>query len=167
MKAPSNLIHAKLDHIIYLCRNMRPDEVEQLHAFMSVEDEHGDYDPDVLAAYFIAKTGPKFTVVGADGFPAVCGGYDMVAEGVWQSWMVGSMSGWETNWRSITKSTRWLMSTLFATGAHRLQTSAIGSRCRAHEWYVKSLKMKHEGIQRGFGRNGEDVYLFGVLAGEL
>jgi hypothetical protein len=167
MRAPSNLIPMKPIHVLYLCERMRPDEIEQLHAFVNIEGADGEYDPDAAAKLFLNKQGPQFTVMGADGFPVVCGGYDMSIDGVWQSWMVGSMEGWEKNWRSITKASRWLMWSLFQNGARRLQTSAIASRCQAHEWYIRGLGMKHEGVQRGAGLNGEDIHLFGILAEEF
>lgn len=167
MRAPSCLVPLTPLHVIYLCERMREDEIEQLKAFTHLEDADGNYDPNAAARMFLAKSGPQFTVMGRDGFPAVCGGYDMAADGVWQSWMVGSMDGWEANWRTITKSSRWLMWSLFRTGARRLQTSAIASRCQAHEWYVRGLGMTHEGVQRKAGLNGEDVHHFGILAEEF
>jgi len=162
VKAPSNLIRTDWRHIAWLCERMRPDEIEQFRAFFDVEVE-GQYSPDLAARVLLAKQGPQFTVMSADGTPAVAGGWDLIAEGVWSAWMVGSMAGWDENWRSITKSSRWLMSELFKTGARRLEMAAIASRCQAHRWYERGLGMSEEGIKRGYGRNGEDVHLFGVL----
>ena len=52
------------------------------------------------------------------------------------------------------------MQGLFDAGARRLQTGALASRTKAHEWYVRGLKMKPEGVCEGFGLGGEDMATF-------
>lgn len=158
MRAPSNLVETTLEHLVYLCRRMRPDEWDQIRAFYDIDD------PDQVAAMIYAKASAKFTVLHEDGTPAVAGGWDCIAPGVWQAWMVGTLVGWERQWRSITKASRWMMATMFERGiARRMEMQSIASRVCAHQWYIDGLKMRFEGVKYGFGRNGEDVHFFGVL----
>jgi hypothetical protein len=162
MKAPINVIPTTLAHLVYLCRNMRADEAEQLRAFY-VE---ADCEPDILAARLYAQPGPRFTTM-IDGLPAVAGGFTLTNGTVWQSWMVGTQIGWDRGWRSITKATRWLASEMFRTGATKLETCAIASRCPAHGWYARALHMTPEGVRRQYGLRGEDIHWFGVTSEEF
>ena len=161
-KPPSNVIACRNAHLQYLCDRMRPDEIEQYIALTHAKV----YDPEVAAAGFINTPGLKFTVIGKDMLPTASGGYQEVAPGVWQSWMVGSIDGWEREWRSMTKATRWLMGGLFEMGARRLQTNALASRTRAIDWYERSLGLVREGTWRQYGANGEDVALFSRVRGD-
>lgn len=159
-RPPSNVVPCRNAHLQYLCERMRPDEIEQYLALTGAKD----YDPDVAARGFQNLNGLKFTVLGPDGLPVAAGGYEEVQPGVWNSWMVGSMEGWGTSWRSMTKATRWLMDGLFEMGARRLQTQALASRARAIEWYERSLGLQREGTLRKLGRDGEDVACFARVA---
>lgn len=160
-KPPRNLIACRNGHIVYLCANMRADEIVQYEALTGYK-----FDPEVAAAHMIALPGLKFTVVGPDSIPAAAGGYHEIIPGVWQSWMVGTEEGWRTSWRSITKATLWLIEGLLEQGARRLQTTALESRVQACEWYTRALGLKMEGVHRAFGANGEDVLAFSRIAGE-
>lgn len=159
-KPPSSMIRCRNTHILYLCENMRADEREQFCALRG--DDH--YEPDAASAVLINLPGLKFTTLDEDGYPAAAGGYHEVAPGVWQSWMVGSESGWTNHWRSITKGSRWLMDQLFAMGARRLQTNVLAKRTQACQWYIDGLKMQYEGTRRQFCPNGEDIAEYARLA---
>lgn len=159
-KPPSNMVECKNVHLTYLCERMRPDEIEQYLSITGAKT----FNAEVVSRGFMNIPGHKFTVLGKDGLPVAAGGYEEVAPGVWQSWMVGSCEGWATHWRSITKATRWLMDGLMEMGARRLQTTALASRTKAIEWYVKSLGLSYEGTWRKFGKNGEDVACFARVA---
>jgi len=159
---PSNVVLTKNWHLTYLCEQMRPDERDQFVAFSFAEG----YDPEMAAKQLIGLSGVKFTGLGKDGMPIYAGGFFELRPGVWESWMVGSMEGWATHWRHMTKTARWLMQSLLDTGARRLQTSVLASRVKTCEWYVRSLGMVHEGTQRQFGRNGEDVACFSRVKGD-
>jgi hypothetical protein len=161
-KPPSNVIPCKNWHITYLCEQMRPDEREQYVALSFA----AAYDPEIAAANLINLQGPRFAVLGADGMPVCAGGFHEIQPGIWQSWMVGTMDGWSTHWRSMTKAARWLMQALFDNGARRLQTNALSSRTAACLWYTRSLNLKFEGVLRQYGRNGEDVSCFGRVRGD-
>lgn len=155
-RPPSNVVPCRNVHLMYLCERMRPDEIEQYRALV----DGREYDPETAARNFMLAGGHKFTVLGPDGFPAVAGGYEEVFPGVWQSWMAGTMAGWATSWRSITKASRWMMDGLFELGARRLQTNALASRAQTIEWYERSLGLVREGTWRAYGSKGEDVAIF-------
>ena len=159
-KCPSRVVKTRPLDILFVAQNMRPDEIEQLIAIRDVEG----YDPDETAVWFMNKLGPKFTLLDKNGLPICVGGYEPVLPGVWQSWMLGTMEAWETDWRSITKACRWLAEELFLAGARRLQCNALASRTAACEWYVRSLKMTPEGVWRKFGLQGQDIACFSRLA---
>lgn len=164
---PANLFPARTEDVFHVCRQMRPDEIAQLRAFYACDADDGTFDADAVAVMLLSKPQPRYVVVQDDGKPAVCFGLEMVSEGVWQPWMAGTAEGWERNWRSITKCCRWVLHGLFATGARRMQMSAIASRTGACQWYERGLLMKREGLLRHFGRNGEDIVVFGVVAEDL
>jgi len=139
---------------------MRPDEIEQYVALTNADF----FDPDVAARGLMNIPGVKFTLAARDGFPIVSGGYQEVNPGVWLSWMVGSMDGWDKHWRSITKATRWLMDGLLAEGARRLETVVLSSRTKTIEWYERSLGMEFEGKKRAYCRDGQDLSMYVRLA---
>jgi hypothetical protein len=151
-RPPSNVIECRDPHLYYLCERMRPDEIEQYLALTGA----AAFVPEVAARGFAAIGGLRFTVLGPDGFPAAAGGYSEVEPGVWQSWMVGSIEGWRTSWRAMTKATLWLMDSLLDMGARRLETSALASRVAATQWY-EFLGMQYEGTWRRRAANGADV----------
>lgn len=157
---PKNLVKAKHADILLLCQNMRPDEIEQMQAFFDLDE----YDADAAALILMNKQGPKFTLLDNNGHPVCSGGWEPVGHGIMQSWMVGTMAGWDRHWRSITKSSRWLMDTLLDNGIRRLQTNALASRVDACRWYTDGLKMQPEGIWRKYGRQGQDVAAFARVA---
>ena len=159
-RCPANVVQTTLPDLVMLARAMRPDEQEQIRAFA------GTFDPDTFAAGLMLRPGPKFTLLDAAGNPVVAGGYMPTTEGVMDSWMVGTMDGWGTHWRSITKASRWMMDTLLEGGIRRLQTTVLASRVQTCQWYMKSLKMTPEGVWRGYGQQGQDIALFSRLAGE-
>lgn len=156
---PERVRECRLLDLIHVCRNMRPDEVEQTLAFGYREQ----YDPEATAAALYSSPGPKVTIVGKDGMPILCGGAMEIGPGTMQGWQVATMDGWEQDWRLITRVTRWFMGEMFASGTRRLQIIALVSRVNACAWYKKGLKMTAEGVTRGYGRNGEDALTFARL----
>jgi len=167
MKTPSYIVPCSLWHLVYLCENMRADEIEQYLALTGAEK----FDPAVAALGMgnMAAAGPAFSVVVKDDqgrqLPISAGGYTEVIPGVWSSWMVGTQAGWDKHWRTITKATIWVIDFMFNDmGARRLQTNALASRNEACWWYEKSLKMLPEGVWARFGKNGEDVACFARTA---
>lgn len=161
---PSNVIPCRPVHLVYLSGQMRMDERAQFAAVT------GGYSEDAAARFLIAtseRSGPfAVTVLRGDNLPAAAGGFEPVAPGVWQAWMVGTEEGWAEQWRALTKATRWLMDELFMAGAHRLQTCAITSREKAMHWFEKSLGMQPEGVWHGYGLKGESIAHFARLRGE-
>lgn len=155
---PSNLVKCRSIHVVYLTDKMREDEREQFCA-LAYQDK---YDADFAARMFIAKNGPNFCLVDNQGLALCAGGFEPIAPGIFQSWMLGSYEGWK-NWRAITKGSRWLMGVLLSTGASRLQGSCLSSRTEALEWFRRGLGMDYEGTSKGFGFHGEDMMNFAVV----
>jgi len=161
VRLPTNAIACRLVHLHYICHRLREDEIHQ-YCVLTARDE---YDPDRAAVEFFGLSGLKLTILNHEGLPAACGGYHEVFPGVWQSWMCGTADGWANHWRSITKGSRWMMDHLFdKCMARRLQTNALASRTKAIEWYIRGLGLQQEGVQRAYGRQGEDVAFFSKLA---
>lgn len=158
-----NVRTATLLDLVHVCRNARPDEIEQTLAFGYASV----YDPDDTAVSLYRMGGPKLTVVGRDGMPAAVGGATQVSSGVYYVWAMGTMAGWESEWRSMTKATRKLFDNLLAGPAHRIEIKALASRTAACLWYTKGLKMKPEGVRRAYGRNGEDAIEFSRVRADL
>jgi hypothetical protein len=152
---PATMVPCKSEHINYLASHMRQDEVEQWLAF-SGDDV---FVPRQWAATIDAFRGPRYTIMDSHGLPAAAGGYAYLSPGVWQSWMAGTMDGWEHHWRSITKAVRWLMEGMFHIGAQRLETYVIASRTRAIEWYTRSLGMTLKESLPNFA-NGRDAAIY-------
>jgi len=142
MRKPSNLVPCEADHLAYLAERARPDEIEQFLHFTKREV----YVPEEMAKLFFqwANEGPCFTILGADGMPAASGGYIWRGDGVWESWMVGSSHGWESNWRALTKGVRWVINAMFQIGAKRLETYVLPTRTQAIEWYERGLGLLRE-----------------------
>jgi hypothetical protein len=165
--APSYVVPCSAWHLVYLVENMRADEIEQYMALSGADEYRQDVVISTMLGLMLA--GPAFTVLAPDEqgrvLPISAGGYTQVIPGVWNSWMVGTQTGWEKFWRRITIGTRWVMDFMFEQmGARRLQTNALVSRDAACWWYQKSLKMAPEGVWVAFGKNGEDVACFARVA---
>lgn len=157
-----NVRPATLIDLVHVCRHMRPDEIEQTLAFGYADS----YDPDAAAVSLYQQPGPKLAVLCRNGMPAAVGGAMEVGRGVYSGWMAGTIDGWESEWRSITKATRRFHDALLASSAHRIQLTALASRAAACLWYTKGLKMQAEGLRRAYGRNGEDAIEFSRVRSE-
>lgn len=155
-QVPRNVVPARNWHFQWLADHMRPDEIQHWLAHTGAKQ----YDPDVAAAGFINTDGMKFAILADDGYPAAAGGAREVQSGVWEGWIVGSMDGWHTSWRRITRATRWLMGQLFEMGARRLFVYTTADRKDAARWYRRSLGMNCEGIMRSAGHVGEDMVIY-------
>jgi len=154
--APASVIRPSLETLVYLCRNALPAEVEQYAALTFAE-----YDAEAAATAFWRAGKWSLGVAHPDGTPAAAGGYEQVAPGVWQSWMVGTVRGWREMWVDIHRATRYLTEALVDSGlARRLQTMALAKRTEACEWYER-LGLIYEGTMRGFAADGQDVVMYG------
>ncbi len=140
--------------ILQLCAKAREDERRQYEALV------GPWDAEEVAAWNFRRPGVKFALYTDDFTPVCAGGWDQIAPGVWQDWMVGTDDGWCQHWRTITRESRRVIEKLFEAGARRVQIHALASRSLACRWYEKGLGMRREGTLRGYGMNGEDVAMF-------
>ena len=153
---PASVITPSLTVLTYLCERARPDEVEQFELLT-----HAEYDPEAAAVAFWRAGKWALAVAHPNGEPAAAGGYEQVQPGVWQSWMVGTVKGWDEMWIDIHRATRFLTEALVDSGlARRLQTNALAKRTEALKWYGR-LGLEYEGTMRGLAANGEDVAFFG------
>lgn len=140
--------------LLILCRNARPDEIQQYEALVGME-----WDPETVAVDHFNRPGVKYVLLDDD--TAICaGGFDQIIPGVWHAWMVGTMDNWGTHWRSITKWTRRVMEAMLEQDARRIQLCVLNSRQKACEWYVRGLKMRLEGHMQEYGSNGETMDMY-------
>lgn len=160
------LVTPLLVDFVYVCQRLPEDQRRQWTA-LSFQGE--PYDPDRAAIALAAKCCPKWCLVHPDGTPIAIGGYDMIREGVFQDWLIGTEEGWRDHWRAITKACNRVMKRMLETEAHRLQCVALADRTMAHKWF-RSVGLKYEGTLRGYGYNGEDAVMYArtrsVLAAE-
>lgn len=159
-RPPANLVATRNWHLQWLAERLRPDEVQHWLAMSGAEH----YDADVAARGFMSTPGLRFTLLDDAGTPIAAGGFHETQPGVWDGWMVGSLAGWGTHWRALTKAVRWLMGQLFAQGARRLAVCTIAARTAATDWYRRGLGMTHEGTLRRAGAHGEDLVFYSRIA---
>ncbi len=146
-----------LEDFAYLARRMRPDEIAQWLAVTGRDT----YDANLAALGFASLRGPAFVLVDAQGLPIAAGGLEPVRPKVFECWMLGTMDGWATHWRAITRHARQQIDALLASGeANRVQTYALASRRAAHAWYARGLGQDCEGMHRQFFADGQDAVVY-------
>jgi hypothetical protein len=160
LRLPSNIVICANAHIQYLCERMRPDEIEQWEALNGCQ-----FDADAAARGLMNLGGVKFTVMGSDGLPVAAGGFYEDIPDVWGGWMIGSMEGWATDWRSMTKGARWLVHRLVKEGARRLFIKSLVTRTRAITWYERALGFTHEGTAYRYCFGGKDLGCYSLIPG--
>lgn len=156
-RPPANVVSARNWHFQYLAERMRPDEIEHWMAVTGATS----YDADTCAAAAIASGGMKVAIVDKDGLPYIAGGYLEPSPGIFEGWAIGSMDGWGSQWRTITKTARWLVGNAFThLGARRVFVTTLASRTLACDWYEKGLGMQREGVARMAGAQGQDMVTY-------
>jgi hypothetical protein len=158
---PSNIIPTRNWHVLYIAERMRPDEISHWLAVTGAKE----YDPEVAAAGFINTPGLRFTVTNRDGTPAFIVGWYEAAPACWIGWAIGTMAGWDEQWRSITKAVVWLLGEVERNGARHMAISTIAERLDARRWYRRSLKLTYEGRHRAAGAQGQDIVFYSRIAG--
>lgn len=149
-----------LQDLRFLCERARPDEIAQFEALTGLV-----WDAELVAADYLSRTGPKFVLLDGRAKPVVAGGFQYVIPGVWDCWMVGTMDDWKNHWRAITLNTNRIMR-MVLRNERRIELAVLASRTQACEWYERGLRMRREGVKRGFGINGEDAVLYARIQGE-
>lgn len=145
-----------VEDFAYLARRIREDEKAQWLALTGART----YEPDDCARNCVMLQGQKFVLVDGSDLPIVAGGFEEVRPDVFQTWMIGTDAGWAQHWRAITMHSRRLMQRLLDQGARRLQTYALASRTKAHQWYERGLRQQYEGTLRQFYADGQDAVLY-------
>jgi RimJ/RimL family protein N-acetyltransferase len=149
------LVQPLLIDFVRICHELSDDERRQWVALSDGQP----FDPEAMAIQLAAAAGPRWALVQADGAPLVIGGFSYLRPGVWQDWLIGTPSAWETHWRAISKHCRRVIDRMLETEAHRIQCISLADRTRAHAWY-RVLGYRQEGLLRGYGANGEDAIMF-------
>lgn len=153
---PQNLVPARNWHFQYIAEHMRPDERQHWLALSGAQS----YDADTAATGFINSIGMRFALLRKDATPSVAGGFSRLRGTTFEGWMVGTMDGWNEQWRDITRGTRWLIRQQFLAGAKRLQIVTLESRAAACDWYMRGLGMVKESVLTKAGAHGEDLAMF-------
>lgn len=156
---PSSLAPARNWHFQYIAEHMRADE--QAH-WLALSGAKG-YDPDTAAIGFINSPGLHFAILRYDGAPAVAGGYSRLRGNTYEGWMVGTVCGWQDQWRDITRAVRWTLREQFRAGADRIQIVTLESRCDATRWYEQALGMQRESILSRAGAQGENLVMYATF----
>ena len=146
---------ATLPALIELCGDIRPDVAHQFEAMYGRKWSAAGVALDIDGRY-----GEKFMLLDGEGRPVCAAGWEPLRPGVFDGWMVSSMADWQVHGKSITKYCRRIMEHMLSTGAHRLQIHCLKSRTQAANWYVRGLKMQHNGDLPCYGVNGEDAAVY-------
>lgn len=142
-----------LDYV-YITHRLPYDQQRQWEALTGTP-----FEAERMALSLASRLGPRWALIDTDETPLAIGGYEMLREGVWQDWLIGTEDAWRTRWRSITKHCRRMMDLMLRHEAHRLQTIALAERTAAHKWFG-ALGLEYEGTLRGYGYNGEDCVIY-------
>lgn len=160
--APKNLVPAKAWHFLHLAERMRPDEQRNFLALSGAST----YDPEVAAAAAIGATGLRFALLHDDGTPIIAGGFEPVRGRCVDAWMMGTLEGWDREYRAISRAVRWVIAEVFAAGTTRIQVVSLADREAALDWYERALGMQCDGKLPRAGAHGEDLVIYSRLAGE-
>jgi len=158
---PANLVQARPWHFIHLAEHLRPDEQRHVMALSGADT----YSADVAAAAAISAEGMRFALLDDAGVPIVAGGFVPVRGDCWEAWMMGSIEGWETRYRCISRAVRWSMEQMFDHGARRLQITTLADRFDALDWYERALGMHCDGKLCAAGAHGEDLVIYSRVKG--
>lgn len=153
------LLRPTLPDLRFLCERARPDEIEQYEALTGL-----GWDAALVAADLFSRAGPQFLLL-AGNTPIVAGGFQYMAPGAWDAWMVGTMAGWQQHWGPITRHTERVIR-LLLRNERRVEITVLAAREQTCTWYERGLRMTREGVKRGLGVNGEDAVLYARIQGD-
>ena len=141
--------------ILHICRNLCDDQIQESIA----QGWNESFDPEFVANHIHGFGGIKHVFRAKDGEPYCVAGYVPILPAVCESWMLATPK-WMDHVMEVTRTSRRVMKhILMTTQFKRLQTVALASRTRAHEWYG-TMGLKQEGVMRRMGRAGEDFIMF-------
>jgi hypothetical protein len=148
------LVKADLGSLLYICRNLREADRDELFATRWSDD------PDALAAEAFTRWGEMAYIAhGQDGMPIAAIGATPCWGGVWSAWMFGTDRFGEVG-KGLT---RWVKKVMIPSivdaGCHRAEARSLGSHAVAHRW-METLGAKPESVLRRYGRNKEDFVLY-------
>jgi hypothetical protein len=155
------LLKPTLADLLYLTHHARDDEVEQYEALLG-----RPWDAEAVAADHFARSGVSLALFSKQtGRPVVAGGWCPIVDGVWAGWMVGTMPGWDAEWRAITLACNSVMRRMLSSGARRLQLLVLESRTKTCEWYERGLRMQREGEMKAYGAEGQSAVMYARTQG--
>jgi hypothetical protein len=147
------LAKADLGSILYICRNMRQADRDEIFATRWTDD------PDELSVEVMTRWGLGWVAFDDNGTPVAAIGATPLWEGVWQAWMFAT-----DDFLSVGKQlTRWtkrvMIPSLLESGMHRAEARSSADHHSAHAW-MQALGAKRESVLRRFGREKQDFFLF-------
>jgi hypothetical protein len=150
--------------LLRVCNDLRDDELAQIAAL----DFADVYDPERQAAALFAKDGPAFVLRDADGIAYCAGGLEPVGPGIMRLWMRCTDAGWLHCGLSVTRTAKQIIHAVLGGDViHRVQVMVLASRTDACAWYERSLGLIKEAQHAGYGRNGEDVFVYRLNRSDL
>lgn len=155
--------------IEYLCRRMRPDEIEQHMLLNGYDPDVDEFDPRRAAIGIINSGGLAFFMVDKENVPYAAGGFaeDPTMSRVWQAWGIGTPEAWGAHWRDITRAVRWTMGQLLSGGARRLEINIRAKRTKTVDWYTNFLGLKLDGVRREYLLHGEDLLTLSITESDF
>lgn len=139
---------------IAICHQL-PDD--QRHQWAALNGE--PYDPETVALEVASRAGPRWVLVDQCGVPVMLGGFQMLAPGVWQDWLLSTELAWTRYPKAATRVCRQQINLMLETEAHRVQATCLASRQRVRDWY-RLVGYQYEGRLRRAAANGEDVVIY-------
>jgi hypothetical protein len=148
-----NLAKADLGSLLYICRNLRAGDREEIFA-----TRWGD-DPDELAVEAFTRWGSMSFVAGIDGEPIAAIGATPLWGGVWAPWMIATDKFGQIGKCLTRAAKRSIIPGVVKAGVHRAEARSLATHTEAHRW-MESLGAKRESVLRQYGRDKQDFYLY-------
>lgn len=150
--------------LLRVCMDLRADELRQI----AVLDFADVYDPERQAVALFAKEGPAFVLRDADDLAYCVGGLEPVGPGVMRLWMRCTDAGWLHCGLSVTRTAKQIIHAVLGGDViHRVQVMVLADRLAACDWYERSLGLIKEAHHAGYGRHGEDVWVYRLNRSDL
>lgn len=148
------VVELQLEHLLYLKPRLR--EMDRQAIFSAREGDLNDWVIDVWRT-----PGAKFTMLGTHGRPVAAGGL-VLTNRTGTAWLVGTDELPDYGLSLV----RFIRRTLTAAmqGLLRVQATCLASWSEANG-FVAHFGLRHEGVRRKAGRNGEDLVMYAIVQG--
>jgi hypothetical protein len=153
MALPVEIIHKPgLPIVHWIARNMREWDRREIFALRWDDDPRG-------VAESACQSGDTSWAALVDGIPAVAWGALPMWPGVWSMWAFGTDNFPHACLKVTRMIRRVIIPALVSAGARRAQAYSMAGHDDAQRW-LESWGAKRESTAPGFGRGGEDFYLY-------